>query len=151
MAQSRDIAAQALEQARLLNRADGIAVSAQNLGEAELALGNLDAAEAASREVINTEERRYIPAALRLLGEIRLARVDLPMAEQLLRQSIHEAALNHDRYLESFAQQSLGRCLRKLGREKDARIAYDKAIELFDALSMAGESAKACHERDRNA
>ncbi len=124
-------AQRALERARILNWPSVIAAAAQSLAEAELALGNLDGAEAAAYVVINTDEPHILPDGLRALGEVHLARGDTVTAERLIRQSIQEAANHSDWYLEAYGWRALGRCLFQLGDLMQAGKAFETAATFF--------------------
>lgn len=120
----------------------GIAVSAQTLAEAHLALDDADAAERFAWRALESEETSTAPDALRVLGEARLARHDTHAAEQFLRQAIAEAKRNQSPYLEAYGWRALGKAQATQGDEAAARTALEKAVALFAELALPLEIEK---------
>ncbi|MBN1888583.1 MAG: tetratricopeptide repeat protein [Thermoflexales bacterium] len=125
-----------------LGQSYGRAVAAQNLAEAHLALGELEAAERFARQVIQEEETATMPDGLRVLGEIHLARGQLQAAGDLIQQSIQVAQRNEDAFLEAYAWRALGQVRLAEGKDEQARAALDKALELFERLELSREVSK---------
>ncbi|MBN1890054.1 MAG: tetratricopeptide repeat protein [Thermoflexales bacterium] len=125
-----------------LGQSYGRAVAAQNLAEAHLALGELEAAERFARQVIREEETTTMPDGLRVLGEIRLARGETEEASDLIQQSIQIAQRNKDTFLEAYAWRALGQVHLAEGKDEYARAALDKALALFEGLELPKETDK---------
>ncbi|GAB4195966.1 MAG: hypothetical protein OHK0022_13080 [Roseiflexaceae bacterium] len=132
----------ALELFDQLGQPYGRAVASQNMAEAHLALGHLDAAEQAARRVLAEEEPSTMPDGLRVLGEVALARGELAVAEELLDQSRRLAEQNQDPYLAAYAWRALGQVRQTQRRPDAARVAFAAAVELFGELGLAHEIAK---------
>jgi tetratricopeptide (TPR) repeat protein len=120
----------------------GRAVAAQNLAEATLALGDLDAAEDFARRVVAEEDDATLPDGLRVLGEVALARGMPAAAETPIRQSLAIAQAHNDRYLAAYAWRALARVYTALGRAADAETARTEAQALFAELGLPAEVAQ---------
>jgi tetratricopeptide (TPR) repeat protein len=119
----------------------GRAVAAQNLAEAYYALEHLDAAEKYARLVLDEEDQATLPDGLRVLGEIQLARGNLPLADQLIRESLAMARRNTDRFLEAYGWRALGRVALAQNDIRAARTALDQAMHHFQDLDLPREVA----------
>lgn len=130
----------ALELFTQLQQPFGITVSAQNLAEAYLSLGNVIQAKRYAQVVIQAKDAALLPDGLRVLGEVHLAQGDMQAAEQTIQQSIDVAYKNHDRFLEAYAYRSLGRVYAaQQGRSADAVRAYSTAVRLFREQQLDDE------------
>jgi tetratricopeptide (TPR) repeat protein len=125
-----------------LGQAYGRAAAAQNLAEAHLALGNLLEAERFARRVIQEEERVAVPNGLWVLGEIKLAQNDLPLARTLIQQSIDLARQNQDKFLEAYAWRTMGCVCIAEDNLAEAQTALAEAVRLFEMLDAPQEVAR---------
>ncbi|MBN1934091.1 MAG: tetratricopeptide repeat protein [Anaerolineae bacterium] len=135
-------AAIALDAFAALGDSWGMAVAAQNLAEAHLGLGNLEAAAHFAQQVVQEEETGTLPDGLRVLGEVKLAQGALPEAEKLVRQSIQVAEQNQDRFLSAYGWRALGQVYLAQGDAQNAKTALEKAQALFEALELPQEVAR---------
>lgn len=135
-------ATEALEMFERLGEAYGLAVAAQNLAEAHLALGNLAEAEQFARQVVQTEEDNTLPDGLRVLGEVKLKQKNYAAAEQYIREAINVAQQIDDRFLEAYAWRALAQTYQAQKRKKEADEACEKAITLFEDLGLTTEVEK---------
>lgn len=109
------------------------------MAEAYLALGQLREAEHFARRALAQEENCVLPDSLRTLGEIRLAQGAFAEAESLFKQAIALAQQNRDQFLEAYAWRGLGQLYWALGQGQTARVALNKALELFEVLGLTSE------------
>ena len=137
--QAAQMAAEALALFQQLGQSRGQVIALQNLAEANLYLGRLDEAEQSARRVAESQTRDIVPDGLRTLGEVKLGQGDCAEAESLVRQSIEKAQGNDDRYLEAYGWRTLARIQWASGQHPAAQTAFDKALELFEALGLAQE------------
>jgi tetratricopeptide (TPR) repeat protein len=120
----------------------GIAVAAQILAEAHLALDELETAERFAWRALETEETSTAPEALRTLGEVCLARQDAQAAEQYIRQALAEAQHNQRPYPEAYAWRALGKVHIAQGIPVEAQTALEQAMTLFQEMGLSIEIAK---------
>jgi tetratricopeptide (TPR) repeat protein len=133
------LAAEALALFERFGQPYGIAVAAQTLAEAHLALQEPALAEQYAWRVLETEETRTAPDALRTLGEARLAQQDIHAAEQYIHQSIAEARRNQSLYLEAYAWRALGTVHISQGKPTEAQTALAQAMTLFQEMELSRE------------
>lgn len=111
----------------------------QNLAEAHLGLGQLDAAEqCVSRIILVLKERDVAADSYRTWGEIELERGNLAAAEAHLRNAL-ALVIDKDVYLEAYARRALACVLYKTGRDTEGLEESKAAIRLFQALKLPFE------------
>jgi class 3 adenylate cyclase/tetratricopeptide (TPR) repeat protein len=132
---------EAEREARVMHRIGGHSMLMVRLGEAHLqALRRADA-ERCAREAVSLacehSERGHECYAFRLLGELGLTDApDLDDSERFFRQGIARSEELERRPLAAQCHFGLGRRLRRVGRQNDARSHLDAAAELFATLDM---------------
>jgi tetratricopeptide (TPR) repeat protein len=115
------------------------AISAVNLAEAYLETGELELAEETAYEALNLEEAQTMPYALFTLGQVRRRRQEWESAAQHLVESARLARMNHDTYMEAYAQRTLGEIWAEQQQMPEARANFEQALTLFRQLEMGDE------------
>jgi tetratricopeptide (TPR) repeat protein len=115
------------------------AISAVNLAEAYLETGELDQAEKIAYEALDMEEAQTMPYALFTLGQVRRRRQEWESAAQHLAESTRLARLNHDQYMEAYAQRTLGEIFAEQQHLDEARSNLEHALSLFRQLEIDDE------------
>ena len=115
------------------------AVSAVNLAEAYLETGELEQAEEIAFEALHLEEAQTMPYALFTLGQVRRRRQEWESAAQHLVESARIAHMNHDQYMEAYAQRTLGEILAEQEQMDEARVNFEQALALFRQLEIDEE------------
>ena len=114
-------------------------VSAVNLAEAYLETGELEKAEETAYEALHLEEAQTMPYALFTLGQVRRRRQEWESAAQHLVESARLARMNHDQYMEAYAQRTLGEILADQEQMSEARVNFEQALALFRQLEIDDE------------
>lgn len=117
----------------------GEAVAAQNLAEAQMELGDLDAAQEHARHVVQLNESYTRPDGLRVLAEIHLRRGAFDEAEHDARQALEAVQQIEDSYLEAYVLRTLGQIYFAQMHLAAARTAFERAIELFQSMHLPRE------------
>ena len=115
------------------------AISAVNLAEAYLETGDLQKAEETAYEALDLEEAQTMPYALFTLGQVRRRRQEWQSAAQHLVESARLARMNHDLYMEAYAQRTLGEILIEQDRVDEAKTMLEESLALFRQLEMDDE------------
>lgn len=115
------------------------AISAVNLAEAYLETGDLQKAEETAYEALDMEEAQTMPYALFTLGQVRRRKQEWQSAAQHLVESARLARMNHDPYMEAYAQRTLGELLAEQDRVGEARTKLEESLALFRQLEMEDE------------
>jgi tetratricopeptide (TPR) repeat protein len=115
------------------------AISAVNLAEAYYETGELEKAEATAYEALNMEEAQTMPYALFTLGQVRRRRQEWASAAQHLVESARLARMNHDPYMEAYAQRTLGEILAEHEQVEEAKVNLEQALALFRQLEIDDE------------
>jgi tetratricopeptide (TPR) repeat protein len=133
-------AEEALTEFEIFAQPYGVAVAANTLAEAHLALRSLDAAEQYIARVLATEEAVVIVDALRIHAEIMLERQQPAAALPLCMQAIQAAEEQNDRYIEGYARRLLGRVHHALANGAGARDALQAALAIFMEMGLDNEA-----------
>lgn len=115
------------------------AVTGANLAEASFELGELDTALRYATEVLGFGNRFAAPYAHFTLGQIGMARSDLPAAVSHFTTSIQMAQQNDDPYMVAYARRALGQAHLALSDTTAAEEHLTAALALFRQLEIAGE------------
>jgi tetratricopeptide (TPR) repeat protein len=115
------------------------AVSAVNLAEAYLETGELEKAEEIAYEALNFEEAQTMPYALFTLGQVRRRRKLWESAAQHLLESARLARVNHDHYMEAYAQRTLGEIFAEQEQPVEAKKSLEQALAIFRQLEIDDE------------
>ncbi|MEM7531380.1 MAG: tetratricopeptide repeat protein [Chloroflexota bacterium] len=141
-AQASKLAQQVLSQLRAVNYPTGENIAIQILAEAKLGLGNLDEAEGLVNTILESEDPRLIPEALRTHGEILLHGGKLDLAAIRLRDAIGWTEQYEDPYLGGYAWRAMGQLHQVQGNHAEAQTAFGTAIEKFEAIQLPYEIEK---------
>jgi tetratricopeptide (TPR) repeat protein len=117
----------------------GEAVAAQNLAEAHMELGDLDAAQEHAQHVVQLNESYTRPDGLRVLAEIHLRRGALTEAEHHARQALEAVQQIEDSYLEAYVQRTLGQVYLAQMHYAAAHTAFERAMNLFQTVHLPRE------------
>lgn len=117
------------------------AVAASTLAEAYYEDGQLKEAEETAHKVLRLEENQTQPYAHYTLGLVARAHQQPEEARQHFQASQQIAQANGDRYLEAYAWRALGETYQAQGEMEDGRKALTMALQHFNALDLAQETA----------
>lgn len=118
------------------------AITASNLAEAHLEIGDLAAAQQYAQQVLDLEERLPYPYALFTLGCIKSAQQRWAEAQTYFEQTRQLAQSNRDLYLAAYVQRELGAVYRVHGQNEEATQSFVAALRFFEQAGMVQESEK---------
>ena len=134
-----DAASQALPFFQKIQDPHRFATTAHNLSEAYFELGNFDQAERYANAVLEQEDRFTYPYAHYTLGQIKRKQQAWVAAEVHFIESVNQAQINRDLFLEAYAQRGIG-CLYLDWEKKEAAIqTLQEALRLFKQLDIVAE------------
>ena len=133
------LAADALDLFEMVGSSWGRSLACQCLAESHLMIGDLAHAEHYAQQVIHEEETDTLPDALRVLGEVKLARSEFEEGERYFQEAIRIATENRDPYLEGYAWRSLMVMHLQQGRSVDAEVIKEKTISIFSEIDLPNE------------
>jgi tetratricopeptide (TPR) repeat protein len=142
--QALAVAQKGLRQLEVLGDVPGYqrALFRQAMAEAQLGLGDLNAATESIEEVVASEEISVMADAYCTMGEILHQRGELREAVRFLRSAIELANENENRFLAAYTWRSLGKTLMAQDKYEEAQQAWQTAITLFCDIALPNEVEK---------
>lgn len=119
-----------------------LSVSAGNLAESYLELGDLVRAQQFAEEVVQLNEPTTMPYALFTLGSVHERQQEWESSQRRFAESLKLAEKNEDTYLVACAQRALAKGYQQHGLLAEAQRAFSRALALFEQLELANEVAE---------
>jgi tetratricopeptide (TPR) repeat protein len=124
-----------------VNQPYWLSLNEANLAEALANLEDLQPAEEWAWRALAHEETAVRPYCLYVLGHIRRLQRQFDAAERFCRDALASANINGDLWAAGPAWRVLGETYRDWSRPRDARAAFDQAIQLYTQLGVSVEVA----------